>query len=48
LTDFFQSFGRPGTLARAAKPRELGLNTVGDLERHLGKRVVEATPDVGS
>jgi enoyl-CoA hydratase/carnithine racemase len=48
LTDFFQSFGRPGTLARAAKLQKLGYNTVSDLERRLGKRVVEAAPDVAS
>jgi enoyl-CoA hydratase/carnithine racemase len=48
LTDFFQSFGRPGTLARAAKLQKLGYNTVSDLERQLGKRVVEAAPDVAS
>ena len=45
LTDFRQSFGRPGPLARLAKLEELGLNTDSDLERHLGKRVVEAGPD---
>jgi enoyl-CoA hydratase/carnithine racemase len=45
LTDFLQAFGRPGPLARAAKLQQLGLNTDSDLERHLGKRVVEAAPD---
>jgi enoyl-CoA hydratase/carnithine racemase len=45
LTDFVQASGSPGTVARAAKLAELGLNREGDLERHLGKRVVEAAPD---
>jgi enoyl-CoA hydratase/carnithine racemase len=45
LTDFVQASGRPGTVARAAKLAELGLNTDGDLERSLGRRVVEAAPD---
>src|SRR5262245_39337979 len=48
LTDFFQSFRRPGPLARAAKLQELGFNTLSDLERHLGKRIVEAASDVVS
>lgn len=47
LTDFRQAFGRPGPLARLAKLEALGLNTDSDLERHLGKRVVEAAPDAG-
>jgi enoyl-CoA hydratase/carnithine racemase len=45
LTDFFAAFGRPGPQARQARLAELGLNADGDLERHLGRRVVEATPD---
>ncbi len=48
LTDFRQSFGRPGPLARLAKLEELGLNVDSDLERRLGARVVEATPQVAS
>ena len=44
LTDFFQASARPGTGMRGAKLRELGLNADGDLERRLGKRVVEAAP----
>jgi enoyl-CoA hydratase/carnithine racemase len=44
LPDFFQSFGRPGPLARAAKLAEMGLNTDSDLERRLGERVLEAAP----
>jgi len=43
LVDFFRSFKRPGTLARAARLEQLGLNIDGDLERHLGRRVVEAS-----
>jgi enoyl-CoA hydratase/carnithine racemase len=44
LTDFFRAFRRPETLARAAKLAQLGLNTDSDLERHLGRRVVETAP----
>ena len=46
LPDFFGAFGRPGPQARQAKLAALGLNTDGDLERNLGRRVVEASPDV--
>lgn len=46
LADFFESFGRRGTQARAATLAELGLNTDSDLERNLGKRVVEAASGV--
>jgi len=46
LADFFEAFGRPGTQARTARLTELGLNTDGDLERNLGKRVVEAAPGI--
>jgi enoyl-CoA hydratase/carnithine racemase len=45
LPDFFGAFGRPGPRARQAKLAELGLNTDGDLERNLGRRVVEAAPN---
>ena len=45
LPDFFAAFGRPGPLARQAKLVTLGFNTDGDLERNLGRRVVEAAPD---
>jgi enoyl-CoA hydratase/carnithine racemase len=45
LPDFFAAFSRPGPLARQAKLDALGLNTDGDLERNLGRRVVEAAPD---
>jgi enoyl-CoA hydratase/carnithine racemase len=45
LPDFFAAFGRPGPQARQAKLAALGLNTDGDLERNLGRRVVEAAPD---
>jgi enoyl-CoA hydratase/carnithine racemase len=46
LTDFRQSFTRPGPLARLAKLEALGLNRDSDLERHLGRRVVESAPDL--
>jgi enoyl-CoA hydratase/carnithine racemase len=42
LADFFLAFKRPETLARAARLEKLGLNVDSDLERHLGRRVVEA------
>jgi enoyl-CoA hydratase/carnithine racemase len=45
LADFFDSFGRPAQQARFARLEELGLNTDSDLERSLGRRVVEALPD---
>jgi enoyl-CoA hydratase/carnithine racemase len=46
LPDFFQSFGRPGPLARLATLAQLGLTADGDLERRLGERVVEAAPQL--
>lgn len=45
LPDFFGAFAKPGPQARSAKLASLGLNTDGDLERNLGRRVVEAAPD---
>ena len=42
LHDFFDSLSRPGTIARSRRLAELGLNSDSDLERHLGKRVVES------
>jgi enoyl-CoA hydratase/carnithine racemase len=45
FADFFAAFGRPGPQARQAKLAALGLNSDGDLERNLGRRVVEASPD---
>ena len=47
LIDFVQAFGRPGPQARLAKLAELGLNTDSDLEHQLGRRVIEAAPNVG-
>jgi enoyl-CoA hydratase/carnithine racemase len=44
LLDFRQSFGRPGPPARLARLEALGLNRDSDLERHLGRRVVESAP----
>ena len=46
LTDFRQALGRPGPRERLSKLEELGLNIDSDLERRLGKRVVEASPDL--
>lgn len=48
LTDFRQALGRPGPRRRLARLEELGLNIDSDLERHLGRRVVEGAPDVAS
>jgi enoyl-CoA hydratase/carnithine racemase len=42
LPDFFAAFGRPGPQARQARLAELGLNRDGDLERELGRRVLDA------
>jgi enoyl-CoA hydratase/carnithine racemase len=42
LQDFFETSGRPETLARVTRLAELGFNTDGDLERRLGERVVES------
>jgi hypothetical protein len=42
LHDFFDSLGRPGTIARSRRLADLGLNSDSDLERYLGKRVVES------
>src|SRR5882724_4157799 len=43
--DFLELFRRPATLAQAARLRELGLNTDGEFERSLGRRLVESLPD---
>ena len=44
LADFFDMLGRPAQQARAARLEELGLNVDSDLERALGRRVVESAP----
>jgi enoyl-CoA hydratase/carnithine racemase len=41
LPDFFAAFGRPGPQARSARLAALGLNRDGDLERSLGRRVLD-------
>ena len=45
LADFFELSGRPAQQARFARLEALGLNTDSDLERSLGRRVLEAIPD---
>jgi enoyl-CoA hydratase/carnithine racemase len=45
LADFFELLERPAQQARFARLEALGLNTDSDLERSLGRRVVEALPD---
>jgi len=45
LADFFRMLGRPAQQARSARLEALGLNVDSDLERHLGRRVVEALPE---
>ena len=45
LDDFRELFGRPAQQAYWARLQELGLNTDSDLERSLGRRVVEALPE---
>jgi len=42
LADFGELLGRPAQQARLARLEALGLNLDGDLERYLGRRVVEA------
>ena len=46
LTDFFDLFGRPVPQARYARLEALGLNVDSDLERSLGRRVMEALTDI--
>jgi len=45
LADFFQMLGQPRQQQQFARLLELGLNTDSDLERSLGRRVVESTPE---
>jgi enoyl-CoA hydratase/carnithine racemase len=45
MDDFRELFGRPAQQAQWARLQALGLNTDSDLERSLGRRVVESTPD---
>jgi enoyl-CoA hydratase/carnithine racemase len=45
LVDFFELSGRPVQQARYARLEALGLNVDSDLERSLGRRVVDALPD---
>jgi enoyl-CoA hydratase/carnithine racemase len=45
LADFFEMLGRPEQQAQSARLEALGLNIDSDLERSLGRRVVEALPD---
>jgi enoyl-CoA hydratase/carnithine racemase len=45
LADFFALLGRPEQQARSARLEALGLNADSDLERNLGRRVVEALAD---
>jgi enoyl-CoA hydratase/carnithine racemase len=44
LADFFELFGRPAQQARIARLEALGWGTDSDLERSLGRRVVDALP----
>jgi enoyl-CoA hydratase/carnithine racemase len=44
LADFFELLGRPAQQAQDARLRELGLNTDSNLERRLGRYVVDALP----
>lgn len=45
LNDFRELFGRPAQQAQWSRLQNLGLNVDSDLERSLGRRVVEASPD---
>jgi hypothetical protein len=42
LADFRELFSRPAQQAQWARLHELGLNTDSDLERSLGRRVVDS------
>jgi enoyl-CoA hydratase/carnithine racemase len=44
LNDFFEMLRLPRQQEQFARLEELGLNTDSDLERNLGRRVVESTP----
>ncbi len=44
LADFFEMLGRPAQQAQSARLKELGLNVDSDLERSLGRRIVETAP----
>jgi hypothetical protein len=43
--DFRELFARPAQQAQWARLQELGLNTDSDIERSLGRRVVESLSD---
>jgi len=45
LADFFELMGRPAQQAQFARLEALGLNVDSDLERSLGRRVVDSLPD---
>jgi enoyl-CoA hydratase/carnithine racemase len=45
IADFRELFARPAQQAQWARLQELGLNTDSDLERSLGRRVVESLAD---
>jgi len=45
LADFFEMLGRPAQQAQFARLEALGLNVDSDLERSLGRRVVESLSD---
>jgi hypothetical protein len=45
LADFFQMLALPRQQEQFARLTALGLNIDSDLERSLGRRVVESTPD---
>jgi enoyl-CoA hydratase/carnithine racemase len=45
LADFFEMLGRPGVQAQNARLEALGLSIDSDLERRLGRRVVESLAD---
>jgi enoyl-CoA hydratase/carnithine racemase len=45
LADFFEMLGGPAQQAQFARLEELGLGVDSDLERSLGRRVVDALPD---
>jgi enoyl-CoA hydratase/carnithine racemase len=46
LNDFRELFRRPAQQAQWARLQELGLNTDSELERFLGRRLVDSFPDI--
>jgi len=46
IADFRDLLARPAAAAQLARLQERGINTEGDFERSLGRRVLETLPDL--